>query len=232
MKIVVISDIHANREALMTLPEFGDELWVLGDLVDYGPNPREVVTLLRSRADVVVRGNHDHAVGFEDDPRCTPRYRKMALETRDYTIRAINGDLTRYLQQLPLHKTLERDGKRFYFCHAIPSDPLYGYCPENSDRWARKVARLGVDYLLVGHTHTPFIRQVGSTTVVNPGSLGQPKTGKPDACYAVWDDNHFELKQFSYPYQETIAKLQELPVSPDVKRDLETVLVSGSLPTS
>lgn len=230
MKIVVISDIHANREALMTLPELGDELWVLGDLVDYGPNPIEVVTLLRASADLVVRGNHDQAVGHEDDPRCTPRYRKMALETRDYTVREMNGDLVQYLRRLPLHKRVERDGKKFFLCHAIPSDPLYGYCPEDSDRWQEEVARLGVDYLLVGHTHTPFVRRVGTTTVVNPGSLGQPKTGKPDACYAVWHDDHFELKQFSYPYQETIEKLQQLPVSPDVKHDLETVLVSGSLP--
>lgn len=230
MKIVVISDVHANREALMALPEFGDELWVLGDLVDYGPNPSEVVTLLRSRADIVVRGNHDQAVGYEDDPRCTPRFRKMAVETRDVSIRSMDGDLTRYLQQLPLHRTVERDGKKFYLCHAIPSDPLYGYCPENSERWAQEIEKLGTDYLLVGHTHTPFIRKVGTTTVVNPGSLGQPKTGKPDACYAVWYDDHFELKQFPYSYPETIAKLQQLPVSPDVKRDLETVLISGSLP--
>ena len=230
MRIVVISDVHANLDALTALPESGEELWALGDLVDYGPNPREVVTLLRSRAAVVVRGNHDQAVGFEDDPRCTPRFRRMALETRDYTIRSMTGDLTRYLQQLPLHRTVDRDGKKFYLCHAMPSDPLYGYCPGNSDQWANEIEALGVDYLLVGHTHTPFIRQVGSTTVVNPGSLGQPKTGKPDACYAVWYDDHFELKQFPYPYNETIQKLEHLPVPSDVKRDLETVLISGSLP--
>jgi len=229
MKIVLISDVHANLEALMALPEYGDELWVLGDVVDYGPNPYEVVTLLRSRADVAVRGNRDQAVGYEDDPRCTPRYRKMALETRDYTIRLMNGELSRYLQQLPLRRTIERDGQKFYLCHAIPSDPLYGYCPEDSDRWAKEVEALEVDYLLVGHTHTPFIRRVGSTTVVNPGSLGQPKTGKADACYAVWYDDHFELKQFPYSYNETIQKLEQLPVSSDVKRDLESVLISGSL---
>ena len=229
MTIVVISDIHANLEALTALPESEDELWVLGDLVDYGPNPREVVAILRSRADVVVRGNHDQAVGFEDDPRCNPRYRKMALETRDFSTRSITGDLARFLQQLPLHKLVGRDGKKFYLCHAKPSDPLYGYCAENSDQWAHEVEGVGVDYLLVGHTHTPFIREVGSTTVVNPGSLGQPKTGKPDACYAVWYDDHFELKQFPYPYTETIQKVQQLPVSAEVKRDLETVLASGSL---
>ncbi len=175
MKIVVISDIHANLDALMALPEVGDELWVLGDLVDYGPNPREVVTLLRSRAEIVMRGNHDQAVAFEDDPRCTPRYRKMALETRDFTIRAMNRNLTRYLQQLPLHKSVARDGKKLYLCHAIPSDPLYGYCPENSDRWVQEVQKIDADFLLVGHTHTPFIRIAGAATVINPGSLGQPR---------------------------------------------------------
>ncbi|MGB8770683.1 MAG: metallophosphoesterase family protein [Candidatus Korobacteraceae bacterium] len=230
MKIVVISDIHANLEALMALPEWGDELWVLGDLVDYGPNPRQVVTLLRSRAEIVMRGNHDQAVGFEEDPRCTPRYRKMAIETRDFTIRSMNGDLTRYLQQLPLHRTVERDGRKFCLCHAIPSDPLYGYCPENSDRWAQEIEEVDADYLLVGHTHTPFIRQVGPTTVVNPGSLGQAKTGKSDACYAAWYDDHFKLKQFAYPLHETVRKLEQMPVSQEVKRDLETVLVSGFLP--
>jgi putative phosphoesterase len=229
MKIVVISDIHGNLEALNALPECGDELWVLGDLVDYGPNPREVVSLLRSRADIVVRGNHDQAVGFQADPRCSLRYRKMAIETRDVSIRAINDGLTRYLQQLPVQRKVERDGKTFYLCHATPSEPLYGYCHEESDRWPQETEEAGADFLLVGHTHTPFIRKLGSKTVVNPGSLGQPKTGKPDACYAVWQDDHFELKQFSYPYQKTIERLDGLPVSQDVKRDLETVLASGSL---
>jgi putative phosphoesterase len=228
MKIVVISDIHANLEALNALPEWGDELWVLGDLVDYGPNPREVVSLLRSRAELVIRGNHDQAVGFEDDPRCNPRFRKMALETRDFTIRMINGDLTRYLQQLPLHRVVERDGKKFYLCHAAPSDPLYSYCGENSERWPQEVQEIEADYLLVGHTHIPFMRKIGRTTVVNPGSLGQPKIGKSDACYAIWCDDHFELKQFAYPFKETVQKIEELPVSQDVKRDLEAVLASGS----
>jgi putative phosphoesterase len=229
MTIVVISDIHANLEAFMALPEWGDELWVLGDLVDYGPNPKEIVELIRSRALIVIRGNHDQAVGFDEDPRCTPRYRQMASETQAFAMRSMDAELRQYLQTLPLQTTAERDGRKFYLCHAIPSNPLYGYCPEGSDRWTQEVQEVEADYLLVGHTHTPFIRTVGVTTVVNPGSLGQPKTGKADACYAVWYDDHFELKQFTYPFKETIKKLEQLSVSEEVKRDLETVLVSGSL---
>ncbi|HEY4961908.1 MAG TPA: metallophosphoesterase family protein [Terriglobales bacterium] len=229
MKIVVISDVHANLDALNALPEWGDELWVLGDLVDYGPEPGEVVELIQARSKVVVRGNHDHAVGFGEDPRCTPRYLKMALETQRFTVETIKPAVSAYLQQIPLQRIVERDGKRFHLCHATPSDPLYGYCPEHSEMWTEEVEAIHADFLLVGHTHTPFIRKVGLMTVVNPGSLGQPKTGKPDACYAVWHDDHFELKQFAYPFNETVSKLRKLPVSQKVKRDLESVLVSGSL---
>ena len=140
MKIVVISDVHANLDALNALPEWGDELWVLGDLVDYGPEPGEVVELIQARSKVVVRGNHDHAVGFGEDPRCTPRYRKMALETQRFTIETIKPAVSAFLQQIPLQRIVERDGKRFHLCHATPSDPLYGYCLELSEMWTEEVA--------------------------------------------------------------------------------------------
>ena len=153
----------------------------------------------------------------------------MALETQGFTIETIKPPVSAYLQQIPLQRIVERDGKKFHLCHAMPSDPLYGYCPGDSEIWAEEVEAIHANYLLVGHSHTPFIRKVGLTMVVNPGSLGQPKTGKPDACCAVWYHDHFELKQFAYPFNETVSKLRKLPVSQEVKRDLEAVLVSVSL---
>ncbi len=77
MKIVIASDMHGDLEALTALPEF-DELWVLGDLVNYGPNPSEVVDFVRANASVAIRGNHDHTIGFDADPRCSPAFREMA----------------------------------------------------------------------------------------------------------------------------------------------------------
>ena len=64
MRISIISDLHANLEALSALPRDYDELWVLGDLVNYGPNPAEIIDFVRSHASMIIRGNHDHSVEF------------------------------------------------------------------------------------------------------------------------------------------------------------------------
>jgi len=229
MKIVVISDLHANFDALCALPELGDELWVLGDLVNYGPMPAEAVAFVRAHSEVVVRGNHDHAVGFDVDPRCTPRYAEMADSTAQYSKAALDPDARDYLRGLPLARTLVRDGRSFYLCHAIPSNPLYGYCPEDSDLWAAELKKVDADFLLVGHTHTPFVRQIGDKTIVNPGSLGQPKTGKADACYAVWEDGAFALKQFTYPVQQAVERIEHMPIPDAVRRDLVKVLRTGAV---
>lgn len=229
MKIVILSDLHGNYDALSALPESYDELWVLGDLVNYGPQPSEVVEFVRHQAAVVVRGNHDQAVGYDEDPRCTPRYHAMAEQTRRFSLAALTEAQKEFLRRLPVHTELQRGDTRFYLCHAMPSNPLYGYCPEASDRWPEELQSTGADILLVGHTHTPFLRRVGHQMVANPGSLGQPKTGRSDACYAVWQDGKLELKQFPYTVNNTIRKLEKLPVTPEVLQDLTTVLKTGSL---
>lgn len=229
MKAIIISDLHANFAALSALPESGDELWVIGDLVNYGPQPSEVVEFVRNKATIAVRGNHDHAVGLNEDPRCTPRYAAMASTTQAFTTAKLSSEDKLFLSGLPLFEQFERDGKRVYVCHAEPSNPLYGYCPADSDRWSREVQQADADVLIVGHTHTPFVRQVGKTVIVNPGSLGQPKTGRADACYAIWNDGNVELKEYSYPIQKTVALLEAMPWPQAVRSDLITVLQTGSV---
>jgi protein phosphatase len=202
---------------------------VLGDLVNYGPMPAEVVGFVRSHSEIVIRGNHDHAVGFDVDPRCTPRYADMADTTMQYSKASLDGDAIAYLRTLPLTLVLERDGRSFFLCHAIPSNPLYGYCPEDSDLWAAELEQVEADFLLVGHTHTPFVRKIGGKTIVNPGSLGQPKTGKADACYAVWENGKLELKQFTYPVQRAVERIEQLSMPAQIRQDLITVLRTGSV---
>lgn len=227
MKLVILSDIHGNHDALRALPEDYDELWVLGDLVNYGPQPGEVVAEVMEKATLVVQGNHDNAVAHDDDTRWSPRYRPIAEATRRYTSSVLSEAQKTFLRGLPLQAQAERGGTRFHLTHATPSDPLYGRA--SAEGWAAELAALPADVLLVGHTHVPFLRRIGDKMVLNPGSLGQPRSGAPLASYAVWQDGRFELKSFRYPVEATVGKLKALAFPRDVEAELVAILETGSV---
>ncbi len=233
MKVAIISDIHGNLAALEAFPETGyDQLWCIGDLVDYGPNPHEVIQWVQKNAAVSVRGNHDHAVGFDVAPQCSPAFRGLAAVTKQYTMSSVSEQERDLLRKLPLHQEFAMGETSVYCVHAMPSDPLFGYCAETADRWQQEIDRITADVLVVGHTHTPFIRKIGRTLVVNPGSLGQPKTGRPLACYALYEDGNFSLKEYEYPIQKTEKGIRNMPISRHDQEALITVLHTGELPTA
>jgi len=230
MKIVIISDIHGNIDALRALPEPYDELWVLGDLVNYGPEPAAVIDFVQSKASVVVAGNHDYSIGFNQDPRCSARFRQMAEATRRYTDSVLGPAHKDFLRRLPRYAETLRQGTRFHLCHAIPSDPLFGYCQADSPRWPAEIEDLKSDVLLVGHTHLPSLQSMGSRSVVNPGSLGQPKSGSPEARYAVWEDGRIRLKSYPYPIETAVASVQALPIDELSRNELCAMLRTGEVP--
>ncbi|MGE5476031.1 MAG: metallophosphoesterase family protein, partial [Bacteroidales bacterium] len=172
---------------------------------------------------------HDHAVAHDDDSQWTSRYRAMAEATRRYTSSALDAEHKAYLQALPVQAQADRDGCRFHLVHAMPSNPFYGRSPVEGEQWAAEIGTLAADILLVGHSHTPFIRRIGDKVLLNPGSLGQPRTGKTLANYAVWQDGELELKSFAYPVETTIKKLKTLAFPHNVEADLVNILETGSV---
>lgn len=229
-RIAIISDIHANFEALKELPNHYEELWVLGDLVNYGPQPAEVIEFVRKRATLVVRGNHDDAVAFNRDPQCSAAFKNAAEETRRFTESVLTDKHKNYLADLPHFRWVRRGRWTFYLCHAVPSDPLHRYCGENPRKWKKELAAVGTDFLFVGHTHVQFSLQQKDQCVVNPGSLGQPKMGTPRAGYAIWEKGTVRLHTFEYAVQKTVARVRSMPVSPHTKEFLARVLRSGTVP--
>ena len=229
MRVAIISDIHANFPALRAFSENWDELWVIGDLVNYGPNPNEVIEWVQAHAHCVVRGNHDHAIGFATDPRCSTPYRPMAAETGAFTTKVLSEQSKRYLEKLPL--TIERRLREhtFYLCHATPSDPLFGYVDKDAQQWDSEVTATEAEVVITGHTHVPFVRTLGHQTLINPGSIGQPKTGTPDACYAIWEDGRLELLRYPYPVADTESEIHAMPLSESVKAGLIQSLKTGGV---
>lgn len=228
MRVVIISDVHANMEALEALPTTGDELWVLGDLVNYGPDPVAVVDWIREHAALVIRGNHDHAAATGEDPRCSAPFREMSRVMLGYTRAKLRRDQREFLGGLPLTRAVKVDGFSFCLSHAAPSLPLFGYVTADSPQWEKESEMAAVDVLLTSHTHIPFIRSFGKRIVANPGSIGQPKTGGPLASYAV-SDGRLELRSYRYDWETTARKIEKLPIPPNVKRDLTGVLRAGGL---
>ena len=140
MKIAIVSDIHGNLEALEALPRSDlDEIWCLGDLVDYGPRPREVIEWVSKNVMVAVRGNHDHAVGFDVDPRCSPAFGPLAASTKDYTLAILSEPERGFLRGLPIHREMNLESgqfiasTRFPVIHSLDTVPK---CPRNGNkRW-------------------------------------------------------------------------------------------------
>jgi predicted phosphodiesterase len=115
--------------------------------------------------------------------------------------------------------------------HGSPRDPLDEYAPADADFWARRLQNIEADVVCVGHTHQPYVLEVGGRLVINPGSVGQPRDGDPRASYAVIEDNKVELKRVEYPVEETVRLVNESTLPDQAKEMLTLVFRNGAAPT-
>ena len=233
MRILVVADIHANWAALRAIDEPHDVCLMLGDLVDYGPDPLPCVRWSMEHATYAIRGNHDHGVAQNVPVDGENGYRYLTRVSRPYQWAALGPEERRYLLRLPLTKRVTLDGKRFLLVHATPRDPLDEYLMKDPDIWARRVESADADIVCVGHSHMQFNLMVNDRTVVlNPGSVGQPRDGDPRAAYAIIEDGRIELKRVEYPVEETIAQIEAGPLPQRAKWLLTEGLRNGRLPVS
>ena len=232
MQILVISDLHANWPALEAVlgAQAFDRVIVVGDLVSYGPHPREVVKWVWSHATVVVRGNHDDALACGTDCRCAPTSKSLATATRAVHRELLSLEDIQFLRSLPRTATLRSSDETFFAVHASPLNHLYRYTltPQASDEHVRRqVGGVRADYVLLGHTHLPMVRSSGRRLVVNPGSVGQPRDGDPRASFAVIENGSVTLKRVAYDVERTVRDLHRLPVSRAIVDQLSSILRAG-----
>jgi putative phosphoesterase len=232
MRILVISDLHANWPALEAVlgAEPFDRLVVVGDLVSYGPHPREVVEWVRNHATATVQGNHDDALANGSDCRCAPTSKPLAEATRAVHRKLLQPEDTQFLGSLPQTASLRAGDQTFFAVHASPRDHLYRYTltPQAPEKHIRhEVAGVRADFILLGHTHFPMVRRLGRRTVVNPGSVGQPRDGDPRASYAVIEDGHVVLKRIAYDVERTIRDLRPLQLPAEIADGLVSILRAG-----
>jgi putative phosphoesterase len=208
MRILVVSDIHANWPALAAIDEPHDFAICLGDLVDYGPNPNECVRWAMEHARFSIRGNHDHGVAQGVSVLGDSGYRYLTRVSRPLMWEALGAEERRYLLQLPLTARFTVGNRRFLLVHGTPRDPLDEYLMKDPETWTKRLQDCDADVVCVGHSHMQFNLRAGSAVVINPGSVGNPRDGDPRAAYAIIEGNKVELKRVAYPIEETIARLE------------------------
>jgi len=229
VRYAIIADIHANLAAfnavLDDIERKGgvEEVWCLGDVVGYGPDPRECIELLRQCNHVCVAGNHDWAaIGKVDTSDFSPD----AVAACQWTARQLSAEDVSYLRNLPL--VIQKGD--FTLVHGSPRKPVEEYLLSTSNA-RENFAFFQTKFCLVGHSHVSlvfkydesgacfyneFSPNVGlvlgkSRLIINPGGVGQPRDGDPRASYAIYDSEvgMIRLYRINYEIGTTQAKMVE-----------------------
>ncbi len=207
MKLVFISDIHSNLEALQAVLKEIErispkEVYCIGDLCGYGANPKEVVRMVRELNVPCLMGNHDFAVASGD----TSWFNPYAAEAIEWTRKQLNEEDLSFLSNLKLRMLITVSGIKVLMVHGSPKDYLFDYLYEPDEETIRN---LECDVLVVGHTHVPFIKRVGKKIVLNAGSVGQPRDGDPRASFVVFDTDseNAEIVRVEYDIDKAAQKI-------------------------
>jgi diadenosine tetraphosphatase ApaH/serine/threonine PP2A family protein phosphatase len=226
MHIAILTDVHANLEALSACLAHAESLGArqfafLGDHVGYGADPAAVVDTIRERIGrgaIAVAGNHDRAVAASERKPLGEDARRVVEWTRGQ----LGADQIAFLRNLPL--TEERDGRLYTHANAwAPEGWEYVTGPIEAGRSIRATA---CRITFCGHVHEPTLYHMtaagrvlafspvpgtgiplGSSRrwLAIPGSAGQPRDGNPAACYALFDDDREVLTYFRVPYDHETA---------------------------
>lgn len=191
--IALISDIHGNLPALEAVLEDAaqhdaDEIWNLGDVLGYGPFPNEVVRELRAAQAVSIIGNYDLKVLSFQEKRLKWKRKKAPAKYAGFAWNdaQLLDENRAFLEVLPVQRRLKAGGLKALLVHGSPAsvDELLG--TETPEARLKELAQLAAaDLVACGHSHEPFVRRVGETSFVNPGSVGRPEGGDWRASYAL-----------------------------------------------
>lgn len=221
MKMIVLGDIHANLPALEVCfaeaeKEGYDLLVHTGDVVGYGPFPRECLEFLDSRGIKGVRGNFDENIGWGNDT-CGPTASlngdsALAQLSFEWTARQMGIRDRRWLSDLPFELRIGRDGRRLAVYHASPVSLGEWLHESTSDyRLMEYADEAAADVVIVGHVHRCVHRRIGACHFVNAGSVGRLADDEPRTGYAVIETGpeiRVAFRRFAYDAERTVAAIK------------------------
>jgi diadenosine tetraphosphatase ApaH/serine/threonine PP2A family protein phosphatase len=222
-RVLIISDIHGNKDALDAVAaDAGDaeQIWCLGDVVGYGPEPNACLSWVREHCQIVLAGNHDYAAF---DEAITRDFNPNAARAAAWTREQLSEEEIAYLRSLPSRVDLDR----ITLAHASPADPIWTYILSVVEARDAFGAFAGIA-CFVGHSHVAgcFIKDaeriaripiavddrltlVDGRFIINPGAVGQPRDRDPRAAYLWYDDEAVTVtwKRVQYDIERTQVKM-------------------------
>ncbi len=222
MRIAIISDVHANLEALTAVMQDIEKsnierVFFLGDAVGYGADPNKCIRLICDLCEIKLLGNHDYvAMGLEN----ADHFNLMAKESIMWTQNSLKRKAIERLSDFEMEATF----LDYYMTHASPDNPTdWNYLFTEPDA-ARSFEAFSQTICFIGHSHIPGVfvmrpdKEIGFQPadsfqaspdhryIINVGSVGQPRDGNKDACYLIvdTDDSRFEFRRV--PYDLSIAQ--------------------------
>ncbi|RMG64034.1 MAG: metallophosphoesterase [Calditrichaeota bacterium] len=212
--IAIISDIHANLEALQTVLSHIDGLGIhpiycLGDVVGYGPRPNECVDLVQQRCQFTLMGNHDFAAIGKADIAYFNRYAQEAIL---WTINRLTPERKAFLESLPFTRVEEP----VLYAHSTPINPEEWNYILSEREALYYLDRVSQRVIFIGHSHIPVVFSEkeqpfyqeepfrldleNNRYVINVGSVGQPRDGDPRACLVLFDPDQATVQYVRLHY--------------------------------
>lgn len=233
MKLALISDIHANLAALEAVlkhldTQAPDAVFCLGDLVGYGPQPNEVMDIIRARNIPCVEGNHDAGVSGRMP---LDHFREPNRSVIAWTRANITPENLEYLKSLPLTRLVDEESvstshvasPTILLVHSSPVDPQHWHYLNSAVKCRAVLEKVPHDFVCVGHTHIPGIvakelgvmgMERGYRYVMNPGAVGQTRDEDTRAAYAILDLDAFTctFHRVNYLIEETLEAYRGMGV--------------------
>lgn len=220
MRIAFISDIHSNVDALKeTLIDIRDravdKIYCLGDLIGYHLYPNEVIELIKSENIETVMGNHEYDILNKKFDR-----NKESDIAKYFNFDSLKKENLEFIKNLDFEKIRVEDSIKIKMVHASPRK-INEYIFEDGDNVKEIVSELKEDLLVCAHTHYPYIKNLNGKIIINTGSIGKPKIGRPNSSYVLFDTKTKtgEIIEVVYDF-EKLAKELEIKNFPQNYSDL------------
>lgn len=207
LRIAVLADPHGNLPALESVLAEAERLdaasiLVAGDLVGYGPQPNEIVSLAMESGSETIRGNHDASAITGNCSRMNP----LAALAARWTYEELRDESREYLAGLGTSSIRSIVNRKIGMFHGSPEDPDEYVLDET--RALELLERSDCDIVICGHTHVPMIVRSEEKLFLNPGSVGQPRDGNPAASFAMLRIEALEAEMVRIGYD--IASVQQM----------------------